>query len=101
MGLAFLLQTVYLLPITVVALAVILGALGFRARRRRGYGPLVFGLVASTLLLVGKFIVEVDIASYGRVALLIFASVWNSRPARPSKSNPIQIAIPSDGSRNQ
>jgi mercuric ion transport protein len=75
MGLAFLLQTVYSLPITLIALSLVLGALGFRARRRRGYGPLVLGLVAATLLLVGKFAVEVDVATYAGVALLIVAPV--------------------------
>lgn len=99
MGLAFLLQTVYLLPITVVALAMVLGALGFRARRRRGYGPLVLGLLAATLLLVGKFAMEVDVATYAGVALLILASVWNSWPAKSAMSTPVQITSPCEGSR--
>ncbi len=101
MGLAFLLQTVYLLPITVVALTLVLGALGFRARRRRGYGPLVLGLVAATLLLVGKFVAVVDMATYAGVALLIVASVWNSWPAKQAESGPIQITSPCEGSRNK
>lgn len=101
MGLAFLLQTVYLLPLTVLALAAVLGALGFRARRRRGYGPLVLGLVAATLLLVGKFAVEVDVATFAGVALLIVASVWNSWPTKAAESDPIQITNPCEGSQNQ
>jgi hypothetical protein len=34
MGLAFLLQTAYLLPLTVITLLLAVGALGFRAARR-------------------------------------------------------------------
>lgn len=101
MGLAFLLQTVYLLPITVVALALVLGTLGFRARRRRGFGPLVLGLLAATLLLVGKFAMEVDVATYAGVAVLIVASVWNSWPAKSALSDPIQITSPCQDSQNQ
>lgn len=101
MGLAFLLQTVYLLPITLIALSLVLGALGFRAPRRRGYGPLVLGLVAATLLLVGKFAVEVDVATYAGVTLLIVASVWNSWPTKAAESDPIQITSPCEGFQNR
>ncbi|MCH8047976.1 MAG: hypothetical protein IID44_30135 [Planctomycetes bacterium] len=82
MGLAFLLQNVYLLPITVVAMVVVVGALGFRANRRRGYGPLVLGVVAASLLLVGKFALDMAPMLYAGIVLLIVASVWNSWPVR-------------------
>jgi len=101
MGLAFMLQTVYLLPITVVGLAVVLAALGYRAGRRRGYAPLVLGLVAASLLLVGKFVLEFDIATYGGITLLIVASVWNSWPRRLVKNGVVQIALGEDVPGNQ
>ncbi len=101
MGLAFLLQTVYLLPITVIALVVVVGALGFRAPRRRGYGPFVVGVVAACLLLVGKFVLEFDLGTYGGIGLLIVASVWNSWPTKLPSSEPVQLAIPEDDSANQ
>lgn len=82
MGLAFLLQNVYLLPITVVAMVVVVGALGFRANRRRGYGPLVLGVVAASLLLVGKFALDMAPMLYAGIVVLIVASVWNSWPVR-------------------
>ena len=100
-GLAFLLQTVYLLPITVIALVVVVGALGFRAPRRRGYGPFVVGVVAACMLLVGKFVLEFDLGTYGGIGLLIVASVWNSWPTKLPSSEPVQLAIPEDDSANQ
>ena len=61
-------QTAYLLPLTVLALVLALAALGFRARRRRGYGPFVVGIVAA-FALVG-------------------ASLWNSWPTKPTTGVP-------------
>ena len=78
MGLAFLLQTAYLLPVTVVTLLLAVSALGFRADRRRGYGPLAVGTVAAILVIVAKFVWESDWMTYGGIVLLVSASVWNS-----------------------
>lgn len=93
MGLAFLLQTVYLLPLTVAALLVVVAALGYRARRRRGYGPFVLGLAAACFLLLGKFVFESVYVTFAGIGLLIVASIWNSWPIRAVKSQPIQRAI--------
>jgi glutaredoxin 3 len=84
MGLAFLLQTAYLLPLTVVTLMLAVFALGFRAERRRGYGPLAAGIVAAVLVIVGKFAWESDGMTYGGIVLLVGSSVWNSWPKNPS-----------------
>jgi mercuric ion transport protein len=86
MGLTFVLETVYLLPLTIFFLGVSVGALGFRAKRRQGYGPFAVGILAGILLLLGKFVVESELAVYSSVALLIAASVWNSWPLRSAKS---------------
>jgi len=80
MGLVFLLHTAYLLPLTVVTLLLAIGALGFQARRRRGYRPLVVGLLAAGFVIAGKFLLELVAMTYGGIALLIAASIWNSRP---------------------
>ena len=101
MGLAFLLQTVYLLPITVVALVVVLAALGFRATRRRGFRPLVLGIVAASVLLSGKFALNLDVATYGGAVLLILASVWNSWPVRSANQPADQITLPVEAPKNQ
>src|SRR5258707_8490006 len=57
-GLGFLISTVYLLPLTVAFLVLGLAALVFRANKRRGYGPFVFGSVAAGGVLSGKFAFE-------------------------------------------
>jgi mercuric ion transport protein len=86
MGMTFLLDMVYLLPLTIFCLIVSVGALGFRASRRRGYAPFALGIVAGVLLLVGKFVVESDVAVYSSVGLLIAASFWNALPVRMKTS---------------
>lgn len=73
----------------------------FRAPRRGGYGPFVVGVVAACLLLVGKFVLEFDLGTYGGIGLLIVASVWNSWPTKLPSSEPVQLAIPEDDSANQ
>jgi hypothetical protein len=80
--LTFLLDTVYLLPLTIFCLIVSVGALGFRASRRRGYAPFAVGVLAGVLLLIGKFVVESDVAVYSSIGLLIAASFWNALPVR-------------------
>jgi mercuric ion transport protein len=79
-GLGFLLDTAYLLPLTVTFLAIAVAALAFRARGRRGHGPFFLGLAAAVVVLVGKFVLENDVVMYGSLALLIAASVWNGWP---------------------
>jgi hypothetical protein len=81
-GLAFLLDTAVLAPLTGAFLAVSVFALAFRSSRRRGYGPFAVGLVAAAIVLVGKFVLESDAALYGGLAVLVAASVWNSWPVR-------------------
>lgn len=82
LGLGFLTQTSYLLPITVVFLVVAVGALGFRAANRHGYGPFLIGLVAAVGVVLGKFLFDSDVVMYGGIALLIGASMWNTRKKR-------------------
>ena len=79
-GLGFLLDTTYLFPLTAAFLVLAVGALAFRARTRRGYGPFRVGLAAAAVVLVGKFIFESDAAMYGGIGLLVAASVWNAWP---------------------
>lgn len=82
LGVSFLMEVEWLLPLTGVALAVALFTLGFRARRRRGFMPLVLGVVGSAAILLCRFVVQVDVVVYIGAALLIGASVWNSWPKK-------------------
>jgi mercuric ion transport protein len=81
-GMGFLLDASYLLPLTVAFLTVAVGALAFRAQSRWGYGPFAAGLAASAVILLGKFVFGSDLVVYSGVALLVAASVWNALPAR-------------------
>lgn len=80
MGVGFVNYTPYLLPLTAMFLLLSLIALGWRARLRRGYGPLLVGLAASAVILTGKFAFDSDPAMYAGIALLIAATVWNAWP---------------------
>ncbi len=94
-GLGFLIGTTYLLPITVGFLILTLAVLGFRAKQRRGYGPLLLGLVASVSVLLGKFHFESTRAAYAGVAVLVGAAIWNARPVRIARlSDTVQINGP-------
>ena len=73
-------ETAYLLPLTALCLVVALAALAFRSNRRRGYGPFVLGVLAAALLMVGKFVLDSNVAVYGAIGSLIGASLWNSWP---------------------
>ncbi len=79
-GLGFLISSKYLLPFTAAFLVLALGALGFKARRRHGYGPFVVGLVAAVGVMAGKFEWESNLSVYGAVGLLVVASLWNAWP---------------------
>ena len=87
MGLAFLMKTTYLLPLTAGFLVVAVGSLAYRSRRRRGYWPFVLGLAAAVLLLAGKFMLESNPVMYVSAGLLFAASIWNAWPRRTAKSD--------------
>jgi hypothetical protein len=95
LGLGFLISTKYRLLLTISFLALTTVALGFRASKRHGYGPLSMGLVAAATILVGKFYFNVTQAGLAGVGLLIAASVWNSWPRRATPAGPecVQIAL--------
>jgi len=82
LGVGFVNYTPYLLPLSAAFLLVSLIALGWRANRRRGHGPLWMGVVASAVLLIGKFGYDSDAAMYAGIAALAAASIWNAWPRR-------------------
>jgi hypothetical protein len=79
-GLGFLLDAMYLIPLIAVLLALAVAALAIGARSRRGYGPFMLGVAASAVVLVGKFVYQSDGAMYLGVAILVMASTWNAWP---------------------
>lgn len=82
LGVPFLMDASWLLPLTAGALLLAMAGLAFRARRRRGFGPLLLGAVAAAGILLGKFALELNAAVYAGTALLVAASVWNSWPKK-------------------
>ena len=89
LGLGFINYSPYLLPLTAVFLAVVLAMLAWRAKTRRGYAPLLLGIMAAAVVLIGKFHFDSDAAIYLGVALLVGASLWNTWPRRhPAASCP-------------
>lgn len=88
LGLGFLLDVRLLFPLTAVFLLIAVAALGFRAPRRRGFGPFFVGLVASAVVLGGKFGIESDLAMYAGLGLLVAASIWNTWPRRATPACP-------------
>jgi len=81
-GLGFLIQSEWLLPLTAVFLSVAMFALAYKARQRRGYGPFLLGFVAAVTVLIGKFYFESDMTMYAGLATLVSASLWNTWPIK-------------------
>jgi mercuric ion transport protein len=82
LGLPILMDLRWLLPLTAASLLVAVGALAVGARSRRGYAPLLVGLAACALVLVGKFVMNSNPAAYLGTASLVCASVWNAWPRK-------------------
>jgi len=82
LGVPFLLESSSLAITTVALLAVALVAIGWRARRRRGYGPLALGAAAAGGMLLAKLAVPFEPAVWVSAALFIAAGVWNAWPRR-------------------
>lgn len=81
-GLPILMDVRWLLPLTAASLLLAIAALAIGARRRRGYAPLLIGLGAAALVLIGKFVFGSNPATYLGTAALVCASVWNAWPRR-------------------
>ena len=94
LGLGFLMETRYLLPLTALFLVIALSFLAFRAPGRRGYGPFVAGVAASGLLMIGKFVFDSGVAMYAGVAGLMAASLWNSWPRKVPASGCASCSAP-------
>ena len=82
MGLAFLMDVIYLLPLTAVCLTLSVGGLAVGARRRNGFAPFWLGIAAALLLLVGKFTLDSNLAVSAAIGLILLASIWNTWPKR-------------------
>ena len=86
-GLTALARSEVLLPVAAILLVLALVGLAFRARSRRGYGPLCLGAVACAAILVGRFVIATEPVVYLGAAILLTASVWNAWPIKARKAD--------------
>src|SRR5207245_6902386 len=82
LGIGFLWEGPYLLPITVALLGIALAALAHGARRRRGYGPLVLGSVGSVVVILAKFLFHRPWIAAVAAGMILAASAWNAWPKK-------------------
>ena len=80
MGLGVLLERRYLMPLAVAALLLALGSLAWRARTRRGYGPLALGVIGALVLWLGQFAANNVAATTLGATTLLIAAAWNVWP---------------------
>ena len=79
LGLEFMDYTPYLLPLTAAFLAAALAVLAVQTRRTGIIYPLLLGIAASAVVLIGKFRFESDWLTIGGIVLLVAAIVLASR----------------------
>jgi len=83
-GIGFVNYSPFLLPITILFLGISLMGIFYKAKTRQGYYPFFLAIVASTIILIGKFAVEIPSALYIGIFLLLTASIWNVWPQKNS-----------------
>jgi len=79
LGLGFLANTAFLTPLTAILLGAAVFTLGYTARKRRRYGPLVIGTLGAALLVASKVSPGQPWLSYAGLVPLLGGSVWNVR----------------------
>ena len=90
-GLGFLISTSYLFALTAAFLFLTLVSFGFRAKQRRGYGPLLLWTTSSAVFLMGKFYLASTVLMYLGIGTLVAASVWNVWPRRVVEPCPCKV----------
>lgn len=65
-----------------VAMGIAVAGLGYHANRRHGFGPVLVGIFAATVMLAGKFLMYSNAIMYVGSGFLIVASIWNSWPGQ-------------------
>ncbi len=73
LGLGFLASARCLLALTIALLGIALFGLAIQARRQ-GFAPFILGSIASVAIVLGKFVLDFNVATYAGVALLLLAS---------------------------
>lgn len=77
LGVTSVIGTKVMLPLFVGFLLLGMTPLGAAARRHPG--PLLVGLVAAVLMLIGKFVLQTNVLTFGGIAVLASAYFWSYR----------------------
>jgi hypothetical protein len=85
LGLTFLVETRYLLPLMIGCLAIAIAALSYRTRR--DYRPLIMGAAASGVILIGKFALNATAVTVGGAVILVGAYLWSFWLHRAGRSS--------------
>ena len=85
LGLEFVDYTPYLLPLTVAFLTISLGVLVMQTRNTGRTAPLLLGVAASAIVVIGKFHFDLDWLTTSGVVLLIVSILLGNR-SRPSSA---------------
>lgn len=88
MGIGFIDYTPYLLPVSSLFLGIALLTLWWKAPQRHGYRPFIAGLLASSMILSGKFAFHSDSLTYTGIGILLLATLWNVWPQKTSDQCP-------------
>jgi hypothetical protein len=83
--LTFLVEARYLLPLVIGCLAIAIVALSYGARC--DYGPLILGVAASGVILIGKFILDASLVTVAGAGLLVGAYLWSFWLRRSDKAS--------------
>lgn len=110
MGLSFLIQKAWLMPLTMITLMFVMISLAYRANSRRGFKPFTLGMLGAMALFGGQFIfpsisIEKDLLNWVLISkwsmdvgaiLLITASIWNGWPMKRDsmKANKCSSCMP-------
>ncbi|MDQ3024093.1 MAG: hypothetical protein M3R04_06895, partial [bacterium] len=79
-GLGTLGQGKYVLPLTIVCMAVALGVMAYQAKKRRNTWPLLLAGIGAALVITGKVFAMLMPATITGAVLLLVASVWSAWP---------------------
>lgn len=82
LGIGSLMNGPYFFLILVMLLGTSLVSLGYKATVRRGYVPLMLGLLGSLTILAGKWFEAPSVFQWSGAAALIAASIWNAWPIK-------------------
>jgi len=77
--------------LTIFLLLIAIGTLGYKARNRRGYAPLITGMIGAITLVTGKFYWDINFMSRAGIILLIAASIWNAWPQKSASAESIHL----------